>query len=169
MTLNSIFLFLTLFLFFVSSLSSSIDESSSILPIQKNVTFFIEHRLSNLDGQVFSLRSRQQLVTRNDGKLGFLLMDKNSISKPDEISLIKKNLKELDESYLYTIRLSFESTDSSESSNILSSSIPFCELQRSGFKELIHLHIDSFGYPIAMNYGTVKMKIPLKCDVNEVS
>lgn len=121
----------------------------------------LEHLLDNN----FTVRSKYIIKTKADGnqEINTIESDKNGI-KSNEVNDFKNLL--IDNS-LYRIRMITRSNDG----HILSSvtgAIPVCDLQKSGFKEDIALHLDNNGSIIGLSYSSPVMAISKPCDSSKV-
>jgi hypothetical protein len=122
--------------------------------------------LDHIIGGDFTLRSKYTIKNKVDGNPEIILLeaDKNRIAA-EEIGDFKKKLTD---NGLYRIRVQVRGSDSSIKSSV-SASIPACELQRSGFKEDLVIHLDNSNNVIGLAYSSPEMAISRPCDPNAVS
>ena len=145
--------------------TSTIDASGAVsaddgeAPV--TVTIRLEHSLTGDDK--FSPRSTITLTYGSDAKLRVSEVAEFVLSTDDRerfLGLLKTNA-------LYRMRM-LSRADNTSSPHIVSA-IPACQLQKSGFKEELTLHLDLSDGIIAANYfSRIHSAIARPCDPNRV-
>ena len=123
-------------------------------------TIEIEHLISNS----FIGRSKYVIKHKGDGihEINILDSTRNSISV-DQLPEFKNLLMNKD---LYRIQVVTRLSDGLTSS--VSAAIPVCDLQQSGFKEDIVLHLDNNDNVMGLSYSSPTMAISQQCNTNKV-
>lgn len=143
---------ISLTILFTSSLSETERHHES--------TIEIEHLISNS----FVGRSKFIIKHKGDGihEINVLDSTRNSISV-DQLPEFKDLLVNKG---LYRIQVVTRMTDGLTSS--VSAAIPVCDLQQSGFKEDIVLHLDNNDNIMGLSYSSPTMAISQQCNANKV-
>lgn len=143
---------ISLAILFTSSLSESERYHES--------TIEIEHLISNS----FVGRSKYIIKHKGDGihEINVLDSTRNSISV-DQLPEFKDLLVNKG---LYRIQVVTRMSDGLTSS--VSAAIPVCDLQQSGFKEDIVLHLDNNDNIMGLSYSSPTMAISQQCNANKV-
>ena len=144
-----------------SSSSSSSAAAAASSPARESV-FELEHHV----GGKFSQRGKYVIKWSAEGDATVAPLDasKNVIGAEDLPSF--KTM--LSDNALYRIRVLTRSADGSTSKSA-SASLPACELQKSGFKEHLVLHLDHRDQVIGLGYTSPEMTISRPCDPSTVS
>mmetsp|Transcript_11133 Transcript_11133/g.15340 ORF Transcript_11133/g.15340 Transcript_11133/m.15340 type:complete len:243 (-) Transcript_11133:97-825(-) len=149
---------LSFFVLSIFLLHSNIRGESQTVEESVNIIYRLYH---SFDGHSFSLRSRIQLKPKADGQYQFVFLDKNSISG-NNINDFKNLLNTND---LYQIKI--QSSTGEQTSSVLSS-LPACELQKSGFKEDLLIYVDNTKNVTGVSYSTPAMALSRKCDSSKI-
>lgn len=115
----------------------------------RETTVEIQHFTS---GQ-FSLRSSYKI---SESSITALNTDQNTIQDVDGFKHM------LEENALYRIRVVTRTADGT--SKTVSASIPACELQKSGFKDDLTLHLDNNDQIIGLSYSSPEIILSRSCD-----
>jgi len=156
-----------------SSLESPVDlqgetnefagtTTAAVNAAKKTFSLVLEHAVSA--GGAFTPRSKVTVVWGGaDGKTSVLEVDKSGLH--DEASttgfrdLIKKN-------DMYRIRVRANSSDAS--SSYVSTAIPACELQKSGFKEDLSIYLSVNHDVVGLAYSSPVIALPRPCDESKI-
>lgn len=142
----------------LSSLTLTCGQSDPTLYHETSIS--LEHYLSNR----FLGRSTYVIKHKGDGSHDINVIDssKNMISL-DQLPQFKSLLSNKD---IYRIQVLSHFGDGSTTS--VSAAIPACDLQQSGFKEDIVLHLDNDDKIMSVSYSSPKMAISQACNANKV-
>ena len=103
----------------------------------------------------FSFRSSYRI---SESTITAINIDQNAIEDKDSFKRM------LGENSLYRIRVSTRTEDGALKT--ASASIPACELQKSGFKDDLMLHLDNNDQVIGLSYSTPDIILSQSCDPN---
>lgn len=154
-----------MFIFFAFALFSTLSSLTltccqSDPALYHDTSIELEHYLSNR----FLGRSTYFIKHKGDGSHEINVIDssKNMISL-DQLPEFRSLLTNKD---IYRIKVLSHFGDGSTTS--VSAAIPACDLQQSGFKEDIVLHLDSDDKVMSVSYSSPKMAISQPCNANKV-
>mmetsp|Transcript_1916 Transcript_1916/g.4461 ORF Transcript_1916/g.4461 Transcript_1916/m.4461 type:complete len:244 (+) Transcript_1916:152-883(+) len=145
---------LALLLAFINGASMQSVEEIPLVE-KKEIIFTIEHAIGGRD---FMHRSTIHLIKKSDGKQGLLFPEKNGVFGED-MQVIREMLEKNE---LYTIRI--KSQVGNVSSEPVITSLPMCELQKSGFKEDIVVYLDREQTIHGVSYSSPAGTISRECD-----
>lgn len=135
-------------------------SSLSDVATYRETSFELEHFLN----EKFARRSGYVIKHQRDGSHEINLVDssKNSISTSQlpEFKALLANKE------LYRIQVIFNNEDGTTTS--ASTAVPVCDLQQSGFKEDIVLHLDNNTNLMSVSYSSPAMAISQACNPNKV-
>ena len=124
--------------------------------------FELEHYV----GGKFSQRGKYVIKRSAEGEATVVPVDTNkNVIAAEDLPSFKTMLSD---NALYRIRVLTRSADGVTSKSA-SASIPACELQKSGFKEHLVLHLDHRDQVIGLGYMSPEMTISRPCDPSTVS
>ena len=140
--------------------TASTAVPASMVTAAKVTLVDLEHSLDG--GKTFSPRYSYKLqLSKSAVKLVDLQPEKNGIFASD-IESFRSLLMGNTADGLYRIRM--HSTPSDPTSPYVSAAIPSCELQKSGFKEDIVLHLDSSNNIVGVGYSSPVIALSRPCD-----
>ena len=115
----------------------------------------------------YSMRSRYVVKRTAEGDATVAALDNgnNAITTVDDLESFKKLLAD---NALYRIRVVTKSVDGLVS-NTATASVPACELQKSGFKEDLVLHLDNNDHIMGLSYSSPEMTISRSCDPSKIT
>jgi len=149
---------------FISVASQALKEedapTAAAIP-SKEILFTVEHALTF--GAPFTHRSTINLVKKQDGKQGLIFPVKNGLYNKDDVENMKRLLSSNE---LYTIQLT--ATTGNHTSRAIISSLPSCQLQKSGFKEDILVYMDSSDNIVGVSYSSPVGTIARECSAKQV-
>lgn len=139
----------------LGALGQQVDEV-----VNRDITFTIEHRLGSGE---FVPRTKIVFVRKADGKQGLVFPEKNGIYESEDITELKSILNS---NSLYTIRL--QAHTGNTSSEPVLTSLPACELQKSGYKEDLTVYLDTNQNIIGVSYSSPTSTVARECDASKV-
>ena len=152
-------------MFFISAIllilaNFTATSSLSDVATYRETSFELEHFLY----EKFTGRSSYVIKHQRDGSREISLVDssRNSIlsTQLPEFKALLANKG------LYRIQVIFSNEDGTTTS--ASTAIPVCDLQQSGFKEDIVLHLDNYTKLMSVSYSSPAMAISQACNPNKV-
>jgi hypothetical protein len=153
----SILMSLLLFCLLAVSAVDSIADSS----VTREDVIELQHLISDH----FSTRSKYIIKHKSDGsqEINVLESENNGILSKE----IKQFQNLLVSNSLYRIQLVTRSPDGGVKSTV-SAAVPVCDLQKSGFKEDLVLHLDNSNNIMGVSYSSPVMAISQVCDSTKV-
>lgn len=135
-------------------------NSASDTAVYRESAFELEHFISDR----FITRSKYTIKHKIDGSHDINVVDSpnNGISSnqiPEFKNLLSAN-------GLYRIQVTF--IDENGATSSVSTALPVCDLQQSGFKEDIVLHLDNSDNVISVSYSSPIMAIIQPCNAKKV-